>query len=114
MAATAAQAGTPWICGLSDDLVRLVCVADLTPESLDAPAASGPAATVRGTSFPLNPRLRYEVDLWTPPSDPEFVTALAEATICYRSPGCTVIMRLPPEIGGAPGSLPTKQTAQRR
>ena len=47
---------------------------------------------VAGTSFPLDTRRQYSVDLWTPPSDMEFVAQLARATICYRSPGCSVVM----------------------
>lgn len=80
-----------WVCGLSDDAVRLVCVADADP-TMQAAADIQPTARVGGTSFPLDPRRQYSVDLWTPPSDMEFVAQLARATICYRSPGCTVVM----------------------
>jgi hypothetical protein len=80
-----------WVCGLSDDAVRLVCVADADP-TWPAAADIRPTAMVGGTSFPLDPRRQYSVDLWTPPSDMEFVAQLARATICYRSPGCSVVM----------------------
>lgn len=99
LAATApAQAAVTWLCGLSEDLVRLECVADADPVPEDA-AAPTATARVRGTTFPLDARKRYQVDLWTPPSEPDFVIALAEATMCWRTPECTVIVRLPPEIG---------------
>jgi hypothetical protein len=80
-----------WVCGLSDDAVRLVCVADADPAQ-PAPADVRATAMVNGTSFPLDPRRQYSVDLWTPPTDMEFVAQLARATICYRSPGCSVVM----------------------
>jgi hypothetical protein len=80
-----------WVCGLSDDAVRLVCVADADP-TLPTAAQTKPTAMVAGTSFPLDTRRQYSVDLWTPPSDMEFVAQLARATICYRSPGCSVVM----------------------
>lgn len=87
----AAQA--QWVCGLSDDAVRLVCVADADP-TLPTAADSKPTAMVGGTSFPLDTRRQYSVDLWTPPTDMEFVAQLARATICYRSPGCSVVMAM--------------------
>lgn len=80
-----------WVCGLSDDAVRLVCVADADP-ALPAAADIKPTAMVGGTVFPLDTRRQYSVDLWTPPSDMEYVAQLARATICYRSPGCNVVM----------------------
>lgn len=83
--APAVHAGTAWRCALSDDATRLVCVADAP-----ADAAAGPVqAVVHGTAFPLDPRRRWVVDLWSPPSDPAFVEQLARATLCYRSPGCS-------------------------
>lgn len=95
--APSAQASTTWICGLSEDLVRLECIADLATEAVDAPA---PRARVNGTSFPLDPRRRYTVDLWSPPNEFENLKLLARATICYRSPGCEVIV-VAPGIHGA-------------
>lgn len=83
-----------WVCGLSDDAVRLVCVADADP-TLPTAAEIRPTAMVAGTSFPLDTRRQYSVELWTPPSDMEFVAQLARATICYRSPGCSVVMATP-------------------
>lgn len=83
----------PWVCNLSEDLVELVCIADLEP--LQALAAEEPRAVravVRGVAFPLDEGLEYRVPLWTPPSDPDFVLQLAQATMCFRSPGCTVTL----------------------
>ena len=95
VAASGATASEPrgpvfWVCGLSDDATRLVCVADAEPT--DAAASDAPPATamVNGTRFPLDPRRRYSVELWSPPMDFDFVRELTEATICYRSPGCRV------------------------
>jgi hypothetical protein len=86
-----AGAATHWWCDLSDDAVRLVCMAD--PGDGDPAAVTtvpSPDLVVRGTGFPLDPAAVYTVELWTPPSDPEWLALLARATICHRSPGCTV------------------------
>lgn len=95
-----AQATTAWWCALSHDLVRLVCNADMA-EPVAASAlgrSSGTTAVVNGTAFPLDTRLTYTVDLWSPPTEADFVVALARSTICYRSPGCEVHVQLPPEL----------------
>jgi hypothetical protein len=89
-----ALAATHWLCGLSDDLTRLVCVADVDPLEA-APPRGEPTATVRGTRFPLDSRQRYSVELWSPPTEAASVELLARATICYRSPGCRVTLALP-------------------
>lgn len=86
-----AQATSHWICNLSADGVRLICVADREPDA-EAPKAAVTTAMVNGTRFPLDVQRRYVVDLWSPPTDPEFVALLARATICYRSPDCEVSM----------------------
>jgi hypothetical protein len=84
-------APTLWLCGLTEDGVRLACVADPDPSGADeAPTAL--AHSVNGTAFPLDPRRGYFVDLWSPPTEMAFVEQLANATICYRSPGCKVMM----------------------
>jgi hypothetical protein len=94
---TPVRAHTEWVCGLSDDAVRLLCVAEAAPETPDAGAGAGaapvaPVVTVNGTTFPLDPRRLYTVDLWSPPTDMAFVEQLARATICYRSPECRVVV----------------------
>lgn len=91
--ATPVRAATDWLCSLSDDAVRLLCVADQDPR--DEVAAPATAAWVRGTAFPLDARRLYTVDLWAVPSDPDWVELLAHSTICYRSPGCTVTLTGP-------------------
>ena len=80
-----------WLCALSDDAMRLVCVADADPL---APAAGPPRqrTVINGTTFPLDPSRPYTVDLWSPPTDMEPVEHLARATICYLSPGCSVVV----------------------
>lgn len=83
-------AGTLWLCGLSEDAVRLVCVADDDPVEAVAAAAQENTAVVKGTRFPLDPRGVWTVDLWTPSTDTAQLDLLARATICYRSPGCEV------------------------
>lgn len=100
-----------WHCVLSADLTRLHCAAvsppaEAVPVGTAVPlssAAAGPVAAsttpvveVRGTRFPLDPRGTWTVDLWTPPSDGGFVEQLARATICYRTPRCTVTVDLRP------------------
>lgn len=90
--APAVQADTAWLCNLSEDLVRLICVADTDPLDGPPPAATAGVAAVKGTRFPLDPRLIYTIDLWSPPSEPEWLELLARSSICYRSPGCTVTM----------------------
>lgn len=84
-----AQTATAWACTLSDDLVRLHCAAD------EGAAPQATTTTVNGTAFPLDPRRRWVVDLWSPPTEIEFVERLARATVCYRSPGCTVTLAAP-------------------
>lgn len=89
--APSARAETAWLCALSDDAVRLLCVADADPAAPpEAPATA--RAVVRGTAFPLDPRRRWEVELWSAPTEPAFVEQLARATICYRSPACSVTL----------------------
>lgn len=85
-----ARAGTVWLCGLSADLTRIVCVADQPPADDAAPPPT--TAQVRGTRFPLDSRRQWTVDLWSPATDPGPVAQLARATLCYRSPGCEVVM----------------------
>ncbi len=89
-----ARAQTNWLCGLSDDNLRLICVADAGPQDVhDQPAAT--VAVINGTAFPLDPRRQYTVDLLGPASDMEFVEQLARATICYRTPTCSVSFASP-------------------
>jgi hypothetical protein len=87
-----------WLCGLSDDLMRLVCVADEDPAVLPPPAAVRPAAVVNGTRFPLDPQRRWVIDLWSPPSDLERLETLAQASMCFRSPGCRALLVLSPAL----------------
>ena len=92
---SARAAGTSWLCGLSEEGTRLVCIADVQVAEIE----SGPApatAMVNGTRFPLDPAQIYTVEMWTPPTDPEWVQLLARSTICYRSPGCEVTMATGP------------------
>ncbi len=87
-----ALAANPWLCSLSQDLTRLVCLTE--PDPLDeAPSADRDAITavVKGTRFPLDPRQTYTVNFWAPDMELERAEQLAMATICYRSPGCEVI-----------------------
>lgn len=93
LAVPAAAGEVHWLCGLSPDLTRLVCVAEQTPDALPMPAAA--TAMVRGTTFPLDPRRYYTVDMWSPPTEAATVAQLARATICYRSPDCQVTLALP-------------------
>lgn len=91
LAAAPAGAETIWLCGLSDDAVRLVCIAD--DDTLNVVNSPVPETTrVNGTAFPLDRAKTWVVDLWSPPDDPSRVDLLARATICYRSPGCTVVL----------------------
>jgi hypothetical protein len=93
-AASVQAAAATWLCGLSEEATRLICVADADLHAV--PAAAGVTAAVRGTAFPLDPARVWTVDLWSPPTEAGFVAQLAQATICYRSPDCRVVMaRLP-------------------
>jgi hypothetical protein len=90
-----AWAGQHWLCGLSDDSVRLVCVADPdmaaeTTALVPMQVVAGKGAAVHGTRFPLDASNVYTVELWSPPDDAQWLAQLARATICHRSPGCTV------------------------
>jgi hypothetical protein len=92
-AAAAAAAPPPWLCSLSDDSLRLVCIADTEPADAAAPASrAATTAVVHGTTFPLDPARVYTVDLLAPATDAEWLEQLARATLCYRSPGCSVLL----------------------
>ncbi len=91
----AVHASTHWLCGLSDDLTRIVCVSDEDPGATEPVAARPAAAVVNGTRFPLDPRRIYTVPMWSPAVDWAFVEQLAKATVCYRSPGCQVTLVAP-------------------
>jgi hypothetical protein len=102
--------GTHWLCGLSQELTRIVCVADQDPRDEASPSDDRTRATaataastvvVNGTRFPLDPRTHHVVDLWSPPTEAASLELLARATICYRSPGCTVTMNLPAYLNAA-------------
>jgi len=87
----AASAQTLWLCVLSEDAVRLVCVAETDP--LDAVEATLPAqAVVNGTAFPLDPKRSYSIDLWSPPTEMDFVEQLAQSSLCHRSAGCRAVV----------------------
>ena len=102
-----AQAGSRlWLCGLTEDAVRLACVADVDPSNVGDPAQT-PSVFIHGTAFPLDPRRVYFIDLWSPPTEIEFVERLARSTICYRSPGCTVIVSGEHGATTAQNRLPT-------
>lgn len=95
-----AAAASHWLCGLSDDLTRLVCVADQDPVT-QSDGVAAVTAVVRGTRFPLDPRTVYTVNFWSPVTERPFVEQLARATICYRSPGCEVTL-VAPELEAVP------------
>lgn len=105
-ASFACRADALWICTLARDAVHLVCVADVDP-LLEHAAAPVPVVQVRGTSFPLDPRRAYTVDLWSPPTDWADVQQLAQATICYRSVGCTAMVA-PPAVLARSDHLPSR------
>ncbi|MFZ2648591.1 MAG: hypothetical protein WA210_00670 [Burkholderiaceae bacterium] len=86
-----ADAHTHWLCSLSQDAVRLVCVADADPMQ-ETELAPPQRSVVNGTVFPLDPQRQYSIDLWSPPTEMAFVEQLARATICYRSPACSVVV----------------------
>lgn len=88
-----AFAGTHWLCGLSQDLVRLICVAD--PDSMEPDTAPVVQRTVRGVKYPLDPRQQYSVDIWAAPDELERVERLAKATICHRDASCQVTFSAP-------------------
>lgn len=91
LVSASAAAGTHWRCELSTDLVRLACRADAASLEAAPVAPVAPVvAVVHGTRFPLDATRRWFVDLWSPPTDPDWLRLLARATICYRSPDCTV------------------------
>jgi hypothetical protein len=136
LASASSWARPPWLCSLTDEATRLVCVVDLDPAvelgaapdtsvgtaralpaaapsgagtSTSARSAAGTAAVspttaitttpepgttpvVNGTAFPLDTARVYTVDLFAPATEREWVEQLARATICYRSPGCDVIV----------------------
>jgi hypothetical protein len=109
-AAVGAAPPLPWLCTLSEDSLRLVCVHDTDPGAEPAGAGTGPATTavVHGTRFPLDPAQVYTVDLLAPATDADWLDQLARATLCYRSPGCTVL------LSGLGDLLPAKRPSAAR
>lgn len=101
--ATMPAAATTWSCGLSPTATQIVCHAE-PEDAAPAPAGAAVTATVRGTAFPLDAARVWVVDLWTPATDMPGVLQLAQATMCYRSPGCKVTWRAreapPPAAAG--------------
>lgn len=91
-----AQAASHWICSISSEGTRLICVADANPADRADPAGESDAGsvsqttTVNGTRFPLDASRVYTVNMWSTPTEADFVIQLARSTICYRSPGCHV------------------------
>lgn len=92
-ATLAARADRLWRCELSADMLRLHCVAQ-EPAVGTMPVARASAAEVNGTRFPLDPQRVWTVDLWSPPTEASWVRQLAQATICYRAPRCSVSLKL--------------------
>lgn len=93
----AALASAHWLCGLSEDLTQLICVADTDVDVADVVDDAPPAqkVSVRGTQFPLDKAGRWTVDLWAPASDMDMLRQLASATMCYRTPNCSVNVSAP-------------------
>lgn len=95
--ALAQTGGTLWLCHLSGQDTQLVCIAEPPApggEEDEGPASAAPAtrATVHGTRFPLDPSRVYAVDLLAPATEADWLEQLARATVCYRSPGCEVVL----------------------
>jgi hypothetical protein len=91
------DAGTRWQCELTPDGLRLSCRAD-PPATTTEPVSAEPTATVHGTRFPLDAARRWTVDLFAAPDDLERLELLARATVCYRSPGCSVALTTPARL----------------
>lgn len=115
-----ARPATVWLCGLTAEGTRLVCVADADPlaeplpTAADEPAAATPRAVVNGTAFPLDVAQRYTVDLWSPPTEAAFVQQLAQASLCHRSPGCSVLLAPSPWLADARAPARPRATLARR
>lgn len=88
------RAETVWLCGLSEELTRLVCVADVGEPSADRDPAPARAESVRvrGNEYPLDPHREWTINFYSVPNDLDDVEKLASATICHRSQQCSVIM----------------------
>lgn len=99
-----AAASVQWQCRLSDDLVRLHCEA--RAEGDVAVAAADHPVVVRGVTYPLALQRRWTIDLWSVPTEPEFVRLLARSVLCHRRPACTAVVDGPAmqSLGGPPRS----------
>ena len=89
--ASGGATATTWSCGLTSAATQIECVAqrDPAPEQ----TAEAPEVTVRGTRFPLDRERVWRIDLWSPATDMDGVKRLASASMCYRSPNCSVVWR---------------------
>lgn len=103
--AAPARSEVTWLCGLGHDGVRLHCVADVDANMYVEPLPVQ-HTIVNGTRFPLDPQRVYTVDLWGPASDMAHVEQLAAASICYRSPGCSVVLARPTDRASAGETRP--------
>lgn len=83
-------ASVQWQCRLSDDLVRLHCEARPGVEA--AVAATDQPVVVHGAAYPLELQRRWTIELWSAPSEPEFVRLLARSVLCHRRPACTAVV----------------------
>ncbi len=99
-----AAASVQWQCRLSDDLVRLHCEARAAVDAATAPAET--PVQVRGVAYPLELQRRWTIDLWSVPTEPEFVRLLARSVLCHRRPACTAVVDGPAmqALGGRGGS----------
>jgi hypothetical protein len=103
---TTPMAATHWVCALSDDVVRLVCVADTGPE-LPTSATKG-ISHVRGTRFPLDTADIYTVELGVPPWSPT-------GWRCWRDPPSVFAPRTAPcPWHRCPAGTPSRQDGARR
>ena len=88
-----AMAGTHWMCGLSQEGVRLVCVADPDDMADAEPAKPAPGRGAVVARHPISAgrqRCLHRSSSGVCPTTRSGWSSWQRATICYRSPGCTV------------------------
>jgi hypothetical protein len=91
------EAGTNWFCELTPDGMRVSCRAETRTTSAE-PAPASQKTSVNGTEFPLDAGRRWVVDLFAVPDDLQRLELLTRATICYRSPECSVLLVTPAHL----------------
>ncbi|MDP4299124.1 hypothetical protein [Leptothrix discophora] len=84
---------TLWRCHLTSGATRLLCVAERSPQAVEAgTTASVPNASGLPARYPLDPSRPYTIELLGPATDMPLVAQLAQFTLCLKTPNCRAVV----------------------